>query len=57
MPFLSSIRTFGDEIDIVNQLLLPHTTEWLKVNSIEDAHDAIRSMKAGSDKDEIVFSP
>jgi len=57
MPFLSSIRTFGDEIDIVNQLLLPHTTEWLKVNSVEDAHDAIRSMKARSDKDEIVFSP
>lgn len=45
MPFLTSIRTSGEEIEIINQLLLPHTTEWLKINSIEDAHGAIKTMK------------
>ncbi|THH32281.1 hypothetical protein EUX98_g1912 [Antrodiella citrinella] len=44
-PGLTSIRTSGEKIEIVNQLLLPHTTEWLPVDSIEQAHDAIKSMK------------
>lgn len=49
MPSLVSIRTGGgtdgNGIEIINQLLLPHTTEWLSINSIEDAHEAIKSMK------------
>ncbi|CCM01502.1 uncharacterized protein FIBRA_03556 [Fibroporia radiculosa] len=32
-------------IEIVNQLLLPHTTEFIEINTIEQAHDAIKSMK------------
>lgn len=43
-----SIRTDGDDIEIVNQLLLPHVVEFVKVNSIEDAHDAIKTMKVRS---------
>ncbi|KAI0305735.1 hypothetical protein B0F90DRAFT_1910769 [Multifurca ochricompacta] len=34
-----------DKIEIVNQLLLPHTTEWLVIDTIEQAHDAIKTMK------------
>lgn len=45
MPFLTSIRTSGDDVEIVNQLLLPHVTEWVKIDSVEDAHGAIKSMK------------
>ncbi|KAL5523878.1 MRI1 [Sanghuangporus baumii] len=40
-----SIRTDGDKIEIVNQLLLPHVVEFVKIDSIEDAHDAIKTMK------------
>ena len=40
-----SIRTEGENIEIVNQLLLPHVVEYIKINSIEDAHDAIKTMK------------
>lgn len=57
MPPLTSIRTSGDDIEIVNQLLLPHTTEWLKIDSIEDAHEAIKSMKACLNKDEALLFP
>jgi methylthioribose-1-phosphate isomerase len=43
---LTSIRISGDfKIEIVNQLLLPHTTEFIEIDSIEKAHDAIKSMK------------
>ncbi|KAK7005744.1 hypothetical protein R3P38DRAFT_3039376 [Favolaschia claudopus] len=46
MPALTSIRTTGDsKIEIVNQLLLPHTTEFLEINTIDEAHDAIKTMK------------
>ena len=45
---LTSIRLSDDKIEIVNQLLLPHTTEWLTIASIEQAHDAIKSMKVGT---------
>ncbi|KAI5121555.1 hypothetical protein M0805_000736 [Coniferiporia weirii] len=48
MPAVSlplSIRTNGDDIEIVNQLLLPHAVEFVPINSIEDAHDAIKTMK------------
>ncbi|KAJ7680572.1 Methylthioribose-1-phosphate isomerase [Mycena polygramma] len=42
---LVSIKTDGDKIEIVNQLLLPHSTEFIEINTIDDAHDAIKSMK------------
>ncbi|TFK54152.1 putative translation initiation factor [Heliocybe sulcata] len=42
---MTSIETDGDSIKIVNQLLLPHSTEWIEVDTIEEAHDAIKSMK------------
>ncbi|KAJ7772532.1 hypothetical protein DFH07DRAFT_163101 [Mycena maculata] len=42
---LISIKTSGDKIEIVNQLLLPHTTEYIPINSIDDAHFAIKSMQ------------
>ena len=40
-----SIRTEGNKIEIVNQLLLPHVVEYVPINSIEEAHDAIKTMK------------
>ncbi len=43
----SSIRTSEGKLEIVNQLLLPHTTEYLEIKSIDDAFDAIKSMKVG----------
>ena len=45
---LTSIRLSDDKIQIVNQLVLPHTTEWLVIDTVEQAHDAIRSMKVQS---------
>ena len=42
---LTSIKTSDDKIQIINQLLLPHTTEWLAIDTIEQAHDAIKTMK------------
>ncbi|KAG5353515.1 hypothetical protein C0989_006329 [Termitomyces sp. Mn162] len=45
MAPLKSIRTSNGKLEIVNQLLLPHVTEFLHIKSIEDAHDAIKSMK------------
>ncbi|KIK91357.1 hypothetical protein PAXRUDRAFT_635120 [Paxillus rubicundulus Ve08.2h10] len=45
MDALKSIRTDGDKVEIVNQLLLPHTIEYLDIQTIEEAHDAIKSMK------------
>jgi methylthioribose-1-phosphate isomerase len=45
---LTSIKLSDDKIEIVNQLLLPHTTEWLTIASIEQAHDAIKSMKVSA---------
>ena len=45
---LSSIRISGDRIEIINQLVLPHTTEFLEIDGIEEAHDAIKSMKVRS---------
>ena len=47
---LTSIKTTGDKIEIVNQLLLPHTTEFIDIDTIEQAYDAIKSMKV-SDTD------
>lgn len=46
MNALKSIRILDqDKIDIVNQLLLPHTIEYVQIQTIEQAHDAIKSMK------------
>ncbi|KAH7912002.1 hypothetical protein BJ138DRAFT_1084540 [Hygrophoropsis aurantiaca] len=45
MTRLTSIRFTENKLEIVNQLLLPHTTEFVEINSIEQAHDAIKSMK------------
>ncbi|KAG6866708.1 S-methyl-5-thioribose-1-phosphate isomerase [Blastosporella zonata] len=45
MAPLTSIRTSNGKLEIVNQLLLPHTTEFIHINSIQDAHDAIKTMK------------
>ncbi|KAF9010524.1 Methylthioribose-1-phosphate isomerase [Cyathus striatus] len=45
MAPLISIRNSSGKLEIVNQLLLPHVTEFIQINSIEDAHDAIKSMK------------
>ena len=42
---LTSIRTSNGKLEIVNQLLLPHTTEFIEINTIDDAYDAIKSMK------------
>lgn len=42
---LISIRTSDDKLEIVNQLLLPHVTEFLQIDTIEQAHDAIKTMK------------
>ena len=44
---LISIRTKGEKIEIVDQLLLPHVTRYIEINSPEDAHDAIKTMKVG----------
>jgi len=42
---LTSIRTSNNKIEIVNQLLLPHSTEFLPIDTIDEAYDAIKSMK------------
>ncbi|KAF9454041.1 Methylthioribose-1-phosphate isomerase [Macrolepiota fuliginosa MF-IS2] len=44
-PELTSIKVIDDKLEIVNQLLLPHVTEYVEINSVEDAYDAIKSMK------------
>jgi methylthioribose-1-phosphate isomerase len=48
MAALTSIKTSDDKIQIINQLLLPHTTEWLAIDTIEQAHDAIKTMKVSA---------
>jgi methylthioribose-1-phosphate isomerase len=46
MTGLTSIRrSRNSKIEIVDQLLLPHTTEFIEIDTIEQAHDAIKSMK------------
>ena len=42
---LTSIRITDKKIEIVNQLLLPHTVEFIEIDTIEKAHEAIKSMK------------
>ncbi|KAH7888515.1 hypothetical protein F5I97DRAFT_1853215 [Phlebopus sp. FC_14] len=45
MDAIKSIRTDGTKVEIVNQLLLPHTIEYVEIQTVEQAHDAIKSMK------------
>jgi methylthioribose-1-phosphate isomerase len=45
MAPLTSIRTSNGKLEIVNQLLLPHTVEFLEINTVAAAHDAIKTMK------------
>ncbi|EIW63326.1 eukaryotic translation initiation factor 2B [Trametes versicolor FP-101664 SS1] len=45
MPALTSIRTSAGKLEIVDQLLLPHSTEFIEIRNIDDAFDAIKSMK------------
>ena len=45
MAPLTSIRTSPNKIEIVNQLVLPHTVEWLEIDTIEQAHAAIKTMQ------------
>jgi methylthioribose-1-phosphate isomerase len=42
---LVGLRTDGDNIEIVNQLLLPHVKEYIRINSTDEAYEAIKSMK------------
>ncbi|KAF8581619.1 putative translation initiation factor [Ramaria rubella] len=42
---LVGLRTYGDKIEIVNQLLLPHVKEYISIDSTDDAYEAIKSMK------------
>lgn len=42
---LTSLRTDGDKITIIDQLLLPHQEKWIEIDTIEAAYDAIKSMK------------
>jgi methylthioribose-1-phosphate isomerase len=42
----TSLRTAPDgDIEIIDQLLLPHTTAWVPVRTIADAHGAIKRMQ------------
>lgn len=43
-------RTFeqAQSVEIIDQLLLPHTVRWEKVETIEEAFAAIKSMKVSS---------
>ncbi|KAG8747855.1 S-methyl-5-thioribose-1-phosphate isomerase [Ceratobasidium sp. 414] len=45
---LTSLRTDGDKITIIDQLLLPHQEKWIEIDSIEAAYDAIKTMKASA---------
>ncbi|KAK7687175.1 S-methyl-5-thioribose-1-phosphate isomerase [Cerrena zonata] len=45
MAPLTSIRISEGRLEIVDQLLLPHTTTFLPVETIENAHGAIKTMR------------
>ena len=46
MAPLTSIRTSEGKLEIVDQLLLPHTTAFIPIETIEHAHGAIKTMRA-----------
>jgi methylthioribose-1-phosphate isomerase len=41
----ASIRQSEGKLEIINQLLLPHVSSYIEITSIEEAHEAIKSMK------------
>jgi methylthioribose-1-phosphate isomerase len=47
MPsMMTSLRTLpAGDIEIIDQLLLPHTTLWVPIRTITDAHSAIKRMQ------------
>lgn len=48
MSSLISIKSSEESLEIVNQLLLPHSQEFIQIQSVEDAHEAIKSMKVAA---------
>jgi methylthioribose-1-phosphate isomerase len=42
---MTSLRVGDDSIEVINQLLLPHEIQWDSCDSVEDAYDAIKSMR------------
>ncbi|KAJ9110575.1 hypothetical protein QFC20_002904 [Naganishia adeliensis] len=42
---MTSLRVEDDGIHVINQLLLPHEIQWDACESVEDAYDAIKSMR------------
>jgi methylthioribose-1-phosphate isomerase len=50
MAPLVSIRTIGDTIEIIDQLLLPHVVQYVKIASVHDAHAAIKSMRVSHER-------
>ncbi|PFH53819.1 hypothetical protein AMATHDRAFT_1046 [Amanita thiersii Skay4041] len=46
MDSLTSIRASTDKLEILNQLLLPHVTQYEEITSIEDAYDSIKGAPA-----------
>lgn len=42
---MTSLRTSGDDIEIIDQLRLPHEVVWEAVKTPQEAFDAIKSMK------------
>jgi methylthioribose-1-phosphate isomerase len=41
----TSIRTSNGALEIIDQLLLPHTNTWVPIRSVEEAHGAIKRMQ------------
>lgn len=41
----SSIRRVDGKLEIVDQLKLPHVTEYVQIHDLYEAHNAIKSMK------------
>ncbi|KAI5455302.1 S-methyl-5-thioribose-1-phosphate isomerase [Naganishia albida] len=42
---MTSLSVQDDSIHVINQLLLPHQIQWDACESVEDAYDAIKSMR------------
>jgi methylthioribose-1-phosphate isomerase len=48
MSTLESIVYDGVSLRIIDQLLLPHVTVYLDVNTVQDAYDVIKKMQVGA---------
>lgn len=42
---LTSIKTDNEKLEIINQLLLPHSIQYETIETIQQAHEAIKTMK------------